>query len=71
MQLKNGNGASQEWTIKKIKTKETVTDDGTQTFFWRAHTVTVLICLCAVLVYESLFVEHVQDQSYNIKRLNI
>ena len=68
MQLKNGSGASQEWTVKKLKTKESITDDGTQSFFWRAHTITVLVALIGVLVYESLYVQQVQDRSYNIKR---
>ncbi len=58
--------STQQWQSKKRK-KE-ILDDGTQTFFWRAHTITVLLILITVLVYESLFREQVQDSTYNIKR---
>jgi phosphatidylserine synthase 2 len=66
--LKNGD-AHQVWTEKKVKDQhQIVADDGTESFFWRAHTITVLIVLISVLVYESIFVEQVHDESYNIKR---
>lgn len=58
--------STQEWAIKKQN--KVITDDGTQTFFWRAHTITVLIILIIVLVYESLFTQQVQDQTLNTKR---
>ena len=64
----NGNGSTVDWTAKKYKLKDQVHDDGTVSFFWRAHTVTVLIIMICVLVYESLYVKQVQDESYNIKR---
>ena len=57
---------SKEWQIKKQK--QEISDDGTKTFFWRAHTITVLFILMAVLVYESLFTQQVQDQTLNTKR---
>lgn len=58
-----------EWESLKIKSKnQTVSDDGTQSFFWRAHTFTVLVIMIVVLVYESLVEQQIQDQSYNIKR---
>lgn len=60
---------AKEWENSKIKAiNQSVSDDGTQSFFWRAHTVTVLIIMIIVLVYESLVEQQVQDQSYNIKR---
>lgn len=57
---------SKEWQTKKQK--QEISDDGTKTFFWRAHTITVLFILMAVLVYESLFTQQVQDQTLNTKR---
>lgn len=57
------------WQRTKLKVKnQQVSDDGTQSFFWRAHTITVLILMMAVLIYVSLIEEQVQDESYNIKR---
>lgn len=59
----------QEWQENKMKIKnQRLSDDGTQSFFWRAHTVTVLVVMIVVLVYVALIEEQVQDQSYNIKR---
>lgn len=43
-------------------------DDGTMTFFWRAHTLTVLFCLTCVLVYVALFEPVVVNPEYNAKR---
>ncbi|KAF3855123.1 hypothetical protein F7725_023178 [Dissostichus mawsoni] len=45
-----------------------VYDDGTNTFFWRAHTVTVLFILTCALVYVTLLEETPQDTAYNTKR---
>jgi phosphatidylserine synthase 2 len=59
----------QIWQKKKLnESNQTVSDDGTQTYFWRAHTVTILVVMMVVLVYESLYEKQVQDQNYNIKR---
>lgn len=55
-----------EWQIKKQNKK--VVDDGTLTFFWRDHTVLVLICMCAVLTYISLFEIQINDIEYNKQR---
>jgi phosphatidylserine synthase 2 len=60
---------SKEWQTKK-QGKEVI-DDGTRTFFWRAHTITVLFILMIVLVYESLFTPQVQDQTFNTKRYGV
>jgi len=60
----------QIWQNQKLtETNQNVSDDGTQTYFWRAHTVTVLVVMMIVLVYESLYEKQVQDVNYNIKRL--
>ncbi|PWA24509.1 hypothetical protein CCH79_00011736, partial [Gambusia affinis] len=45
-----------------------VYDDGTNTFFWRAHTLTVLFILTCALVYVTLLEETPQDTAYNTKR---
>lgn len=61
-----------EWEENKMKIKnQHVTDDGTQSFFWRAHTITILLIAMAVLVYVALIEEQVQDHSYNVKRFGI
>lgn len=43
-------------------------DDGTITYFWRAHTLTVLFVLVSVLVYVAVFEPVRDDTSYNTKR---
>uniref|UniRef100_A0A3P9P8Y9 Phosphatidylserine synthase n=2 Tax=Poecilia reticulata TaxID=8081 RepID=A0A3P9P8Y9_POERE len=45
-----------------------VYDDGTNTFFWRAHTLTVLFILTCALVYVTLLEETPHDTAYNTKR---
>ncbi|XP_071831049.1 phosphatidylserine synthase 2-like isoform X1 [Apostichopus japonicus] len=45
-----------------------VIDDGTQSFFWRTHSVTVLICMLAVFLYVALIEEPKNDINYNTKR---
>ncbi|KAL7867614.1 hypothetical protein SRHO_G00089980 [Serrasalmus rhombeus] len=49
-------------------TESEVYDDGTNTFFWRAHTLTVLFILTCALVYVTLLEETPQDTAYNTKR---
>lgn len=59
----------QEWQKDKLKIKnQIVSDDGTQSFFWRAHTITVLVLMMSVMFYVSVIEQQVQDESYNIKR---
>ncbi|XP_070283233.1 phosphatidylserine synthase 2 isoform X2 [Myotis yumanensis] len=48
-------------------TESEVYDDGTNTFFWRAHTLTVLFILTCVLGYVTLLEETPQDTAYNTK----
>ncbi|KAL4622659.1 phosphatidylserine synthase 2-like [Arapaima gigas] len=50
------------------RTECQVFDDGTNTFFWRAHTLTVLFILTCALVYVTLLEETPQDTAYNTKR---
>ncbi|XP_029412663.1 phosphatidylserine synthase 2 isoform X3 [Nannospalax galili] len=49
-------------------TESEVYDDGTNTFFWRAHTLTVLFILTCALGYITLLEETPQDTAYNTKR---
>ncbi|XP_027815759.1 phosphatidylserine synthase 2 isoform X1 [Ovis aries] len=49
-------------------TESEVFDDGTNTFFWRAHTLTVLFILTCVLGYVTLLEETPRDTAYNTKR---
>ncbi|XP_055436394.1 phosphatidylserine synthase 2 isoform X1 [Bubalus kerabau] len=49
-------------------TESEVYDDGTNTFFWRAHTLTVLFILTCVLGYVTLLEETPRDTAYNTKR---
>ncbi|KAJ9598252.1 hypothetical protein L9F63_011073 [Diploptera punctata] len=48
--------------------EEKFSDDGTLTYFWRAHTLTVLVVLVVVLIYVAVFEPVKQDTSYNTKR---
>ncbi|XP_063108073.1 phosphatidylserine synthase 2 isoform X2 [Cavia porcellus] len=50
-------------------TESEVYDDGTNTFFWRAHTLTVLFILTCALGYVTLLEETPQNTAYNTKRL--
>ncbi|KAM4018106.1 phosphatidylserine synthase 2 isoform 2-T2 [Anomaloglossus baeobatrachus] len=52
----------------RTTTESEVFDDGTNTFFWRAHTLTVLFILTCSLVYVTLLEETPQDTAFNTKR---
>ncbi|CAH3171973.1 unnamed protein product [Porites lobata] len=54
-----------EWDIKQT---QQFSDDGTNTYFWRAHTVTVLMIMLCVLVYVGVFEKPHRDHEYNTKR---
>lgn len=43
-------------------------DDETMSFFWRAHTLTVLFFLIICLVYVGVIEEPIEDSTYNSKR---
>ncbi|XP_061629497.1 phosphatidylserine synthase 2 isoform X2 [Phyllopteryx taeniolatus] len=55
-------------SLQRKNTECEVYDDGTNTFFWRAHTVTVLFILTCALVYVTLLEETPQDTAFNTKR---
>eukprot|EP00092_Neocalanus_flemingeri_P037032 GFUD01040315.1.p1 GENE.GFUD01040315.1~~GFUD01040315.1.p1 ORF type:complete len:594 (+),score=209.90 GFUD01040315.1:93-1874(+) len=48
--------------------KENVEDPDAPSYFWRAHTVTVLLVLICCLVYTALIENPVEDATYNGKR---
>ena len=48
--------------------KEKVEDPDSPSYFWRAHTVTVLLVLLGCLVYTALIENPVEDSTYNGKR---
>lgn len=54
-----------EWDIKQT---QQFSDDGTNTYFWRAHTVTVLLIMLCVLVYVGAFEKTKENSEYNTKR---
>ncbi|ESO97633.1 hypothetical protein LOTGIDRAFT_103737 [Lottia gigantea] len=56
-----------DWEEDKRKQND-FWDDGTLSFFWRAHTITVLVIFSCILVYVALFEEQVLDADYNTKR---
>jgi len=50
------------------KTKHVEYDDETMSYFWRAHTLTVLALLISALVYVGVVEEPVEDATYNTRR---
>ncbi|XP_072615326.1 phosphatidylserine synthase 2 isoform X1 [Vulpes vulpes] len=62
------DGAGAERGGGRRSTESEVYDDGTNTFFWRAHTLTVLFILTCVLGYVTLLEETPRDTAYNTKR---
>ncbi|XP_071618496.1 phosphatidylserine synthase 2 isoform X6 [Heliangelus exortis] len=68
--LPNGGGPERvrENPALRRSTESEVYDDGTNTFFWRAHTLTVLFILTCALGYVTLLEETPQDTAYNTKR---
>ena len=64
-------------TLSNGQQNETVTTNGkaplpyeeeTDTFFWRAHTLTALVLISAVFIYITLFEVPSSDNDYNMKR---
>ncbi|XP_046390648.1 phosphatidylserine synthase 2-like isoform X2 [Ischnura elegans] len=62
------NLEEKESLIKSIWEQDKFSDDGTQSFFWRAHTVTVLLIFIGCLIYVSMFEPVKIDTEYNTKR---
>ncbi|KAK3583279.1 hypothetical protein CHS0354_011167 [Potamilus streckersoni] len=56
-----------DWEADRNRRKD-ITDDGTMTFFWRAHTITVLVIFSCILVYVAIFEVPSSDIDYNMKR---
>ncbi|XP_052801197.1 phosphatidylserine synthase 2-like [Mya arenaria] len=61
------SATAHNWEEEKNKYKD-IEDDGTMTFFWRAHTLTVLLLFSCILVYVAFFEEQSNDSDYNMKR---
>ncbi|XP_065070770.1 phosphatidylserine synthase 2-like [Rhopilema esculentum] len=51
-----------------VQWNKDVVDDDDPSFFWRAHTISVLLLMILALCYVSLFEEEVIDPIYNAKR---
>ncbi|XP_069133754.1 phosphatidylserine synthase 2-like isoform X2 [Argopecten irradians] len=65
--LKLHMATAHDWETDKNK-KKNIFDDGTMSFFWRAHTLTVLVLFTCCLLYIALFEDPVNDSEYNSKR---
>ncbi|KAK6973721.1 phosphatidylserine synthase 2 [Biomphalaria glabrata] len=65
--VKLHSSTAHDWQTEKRIHKDFY-DDGTLTFFWRAHTITALVVFSAILVYVALFEEPSLDRDYNAKR---
>ncbi|PSN32279.1 Phosphatidylserine synthase 2 [Blattella germanica] len=64
----NGDGEIKSHRVVYREPGHKFSDDGTVTYFWRAHTFTVLIVLVVVLVYVAVFEPLRENTSYNTKR---
>ena len=53
---------------RRRDSESVVEDDGTNTFFWRAHSFSVLVLVLSVLVYVLFIEEEKNDWQYNLKR---
>ncbi len=55
-----------DWESDKRRSKPL--DDGTMSFFWRAHTITCLIIAMSYLFYVAILEQPSDNSSYNTKR---
>ncbi|CAF0783183.1 unnamed protein product [Adineta steineri] len=55
-----------DWESDKRRSKPL--DDGTMSFFWRAHTITCLVIAMSYLFYVAILEQPSEDSSYNTKR---
>jgi hypothetical protein len=55
-----------DWESDKRRSKPT--DDGTVSFFWRAHTITWLIIAMSYLFYVAILEQPSDDSTFNTKR---
>jgi phosphatidylserine synthase 2 len=65
--LRLHTSTAHDWQTEKRIHKDFY-DDGTLTFFWRAHTITALVVFSIALVYVALFEVPTQDKDFNAKR---
>ncbi|ELU10107.1 hypothetical protein CAPTEDRAFT_93305 [Capitella teleta] len=63
----NPPSTAHNWEVEKNRSKDFY-DDGTMTFFWRAHRILVLFVFSLVLIYVALFEKQNDDVSHNTKR---
>ncbi|KAJ8299437.1 hypothetical protein KUTeg_023497 [Tegillarca granosa] len=62
------SSTAHDWEEDKNRKKD-IWDDGSMSFFWRAHTITVLFVFSCILVYVTLFEEPMDNSDYNMKRI--
>ena len=55
-----------DWESDKRRSKPQ--DDGTMSFFWRAHTITCLIIAMSYLFYVAILEQPSEDSTYNTQR---
>lgn len=65
--LRMHSATAHDWEQEKARKKDFY-DDGTMSFFWRAHTITALVIFNCVLVYVAVVEESFADRDYNAKR---
>ncbi|KAK6184097.1 hypothetical protein SNE40_006629 [Patella caerulea] len=61
------SATAHDWEEDKRKQND-FWDDGTMSFFWRAHTISVLVVFSCMLFYVAFFEDVVDDADYNTKR---
>lgn len=61
------SATAHNWEEEKNREKD-IYDDGTMSFFWNAHTLTVLVIFSCILVYVAMFEVPTEDSNYNMKR---
>jgi len=54
--------------MKRRNSESIVYDDGTDSFFWQAHSFTVLVIVICALIYVVFLEEQSSDWKYNLKR---
>jgi hypothetical protein len=55
-----------DWESDKRRSKPL--DDGTMSFFWRAHTITCLVIAMSYLFYVAILEQPTENSTYNTKR---
>jgi len=65
--VKLHSSTAHDWEKEK-RVKKDFIDDGTISFFWRAHTITALVIFSCCLFYVGLIESPMLDTDYNVKR---